>query len=593
MSGVTGVLLSYGSAAYVPPTPEGGWDYVLLNVDTILVTATWDWDGGTRLDPQLTGPFNTFSFVGSTTGYGGVSSTFNLTLPANAGQGAYENVDWGSSATVWRSGNAVAYEGGPAVSIFTGANFSNVALYANFVVDFPFTNYYYTGQDGCSIELKTYAGGVIQRSSLGAETLISAGGVLQNTLSISGAQTSDINGVILYARLQAVYVKASKTLYLKRIEYPYAEVVNTPDIEITGSRLGTVQFSRPITGADYIQASITNTPYVVDGLDTENYHYPGGDQSYFLPYSSPKDPFVYNTVYGLFYDIVLGWGTCAQNNYVGTGAPVVWNGPKQLMINFQKVLDDYPDFTYITTDNYYEDLKSSDGDFTVSGTMYNCSYLRQAETTVTFYDPPPPYIYKFSGLLDPVGGSAISSQTSGTISAGAYGTISSIFFPYTNTWKIFLGIGANEDGIKPIWTYPNIKPYATLVTPPVSNFFVQEGANTIYNVCWYKVFFPAQVSGFYEVLINADVSASSPNPASGVNDAKVFVVASIYSPASTTQTKTITVYPLSFGPGKTVYIGVARGDVFSANEGYDGWMWSNSSVNIASTYLNLTATILP
>lgn len=578
MSGVTGILLSYGSAVpppYVPPTPSGGWDFVLSDVDTAIVTASWDWDGGTQLDPQAVGPFASNGSQTYTSGYDQLfAPNDRLVVPYNSQSGSYGSVSWGSNSRVWRAGNAIPLEGGAAVSIDTGLNFTLWPLpYTEFYVQFPFNANHYTGQDGCSIAIKPYSGGVIQRSAVDSETLISYGGTLGITANISGPQGTDTGGVILYAWVQAVYVAASRKLYLKKYMKPYMTILNTPDLEVSGSRLGVFETSTSVIDYySYVDLNGTGI-YIDDQLDAFQVTYPGAAQEYDLPFTGFSGPYPQTGTYE-FYDILIGW------QYYDFFNPVEW------MINFQKILDDYPALGYVVTTQEYAD--TAEEGFSYTATMFNGDYL--AQDWLKSQDPgdPTQYYTAPTGGFYSVGGTSVDTDTA-SIPAASLGYVRGFFQPYTNTWKFFVEDQATQDyPYKQIWTTPNLPGTIPTLTQPVTNYLVETGANTSYNVCWYKIELVPNPAQSYIANITATVINSSVNPVTGVNDALVMM--SDVFPSNPKQTVNIpSKFVSKFAEENViVYVAVGRGNMY-----YAGWAWADGSVNVANTLLTITITTTP
>jgi len=557
----------------------------MTNVDTALVTATWGWDGGTQLDPRTYMPATVGGLVQNTSGYDQLLSPKDkLVIPYGSASGSYTDVTWGSGSLAWRADNAIPVENGSPVSIVTGINFSlQIPAYSNFYIEFPFNDFHYTGQDGCSISITPYSGGVIRRASTGSESLISYGGVAGTTVNITGAQETDTGGVILYTWIKAVYVKASKTLYLKKYLKPYSNTLNTPDLVVSGSRLAV--FALSTDTVDYEnEVRVVGTEIICNNYQAvygNEITYPGYMEDYTLPWSGWTTP-PPGVSYYYYYDILLGW---QYDSY--------WD-PTQWMANFQKIMEEKPELAYIVTEQQYENVYEEY--LTYAVTMYDCDYLQQKFQQIQ--DPFNPTIYNTfpDGGFTPVNGSSVDNDSGfiGDTYTDA-GYIRGFFELYTNTWKFFIeNQGTQEYPYKQIWTMPNNQSSAITLAMPITDYVVTTGTNTAYNVCWFKVeLVPNPVQSYY-ANVTASVAASSVNPSTGENDALVSLVTFSATVPAQTATKS-NIYVSKYATENVVfYVGVARGNMFAFSSSPDSWWgWADSSVNAATTKLTVTITTSP
>lgn len=170
MSGVTGVLLSYGSSV----GPLGPPSLVFTNVDKFIVLASSTYSHVGSVDEGF--PFADGS-MGAITPWNS-SSTAGPTAPA----GDPAAVDYGSTSYLWLGGMAQIYNGPPPSPGILGIDFQN------FIDDNPGTTSIVVGLgawipdpapgDGVyTLTFNPYTGGVLERPGYDENSLINVGGV--------------------------------------------------------------------------------------------------------------------------------------------------------------------------------------------------------------------------------------------------------------------------------------------------------------------------------------------------------------------------------------------------------------------------------
>lgn len=217
MSGVTGVLLSYGGSGYVPPwTPT----FTMTNVDNIVFSVA--------TVPNFSALLAEVTYAGDV-GFPSPSGTIGSDSYYVDPQTSpiidytnYDDVDWGSSTRMWEEALDIGSSRYPinGAVIFDNlvAEYPTQTIFSGYIVCKWSTSYGIPSPSTYTLNIAPYTGGVIERQAYASLVLINSGGVAGTSVNVNGDYQYyevDGNGFIDYTQVNYIYHVATKTLYLE------------------------------------------------------------------------------------------------------------------------------------------------------------------------------------------------------------------------------------------------------------------------------------------------------------------------------------------------------------------------------------------
>jgi hypothetical protein len=217
MSGVTGVLLSYGGdSPYIPPWAP---DFTMTNVDTAFFAVNSVLSYSAMLGE--------ISYQGTLSPYpGGIIGTDNYYADPYTDPlidfTNYYDVDWASACNLWGE----SWSAGSSQYPYNGSiSFNNIVseyptqtLISGEVIFKWSTSYGIPSPSSYVLVVTPYTGGSVVRTAYSSGQLTNSGGVAGTPANISGDYyTYDFEGnlFLTYTKINYIYHKPTKTLYLQ------------------------------------------------------------------------------------------------------------------------------------------------------------------------------------------------------------------------------------------------------------------------------------------------------------------------------------------------------------------------------------------